>query len=268
MLLDVVGTGGMGTVHRAWDLQDQRLVAVKSVRHADDPSLTRFAREQSLGVDHPHVAAPGGWVGTPGGGAFAVGLATGGTLHDLLAELGPLAPRVVVDLLDQILAGLEALHAAGVVHRDVKPANLLLDASPGGRPHVYVADLGVAGLLGDPAPVGEGPGTPGYAAPEQLAGAAPDVRQDLHAVGVVGLELLGLVSAGGSLEPAPGAPDRLVDLLLACACDDPAARPPTADLVRDALTRCGPYPPSPYPVVPDRLGPVEVPVPVARRRLT
>jgi serine/threonine protein kinase len=266
-LLDVLGAGGMGTVWRAWDLREQALVAVKVLRRSgpdDHAALLRFVREQALRIAHPHVAAPTAWTADDEQVAFATTLARGGTLADLLADRrgAPLPPAYVAELLAQLLDGLGAIHAAGVVHRDLKPANLLLDATGRGRPHLRIGDLGVAAALGDPAGAQTTPtgpvGTPGYAAPEQLAGAAPDPRQDLYAVGVTARRLLGR---------APSALDPLVAALTA---PDPCDRPTDVAVVRrdlDALPLArAARVPRLRPRVPDRTGAAVVPVPTARRR--
>ncbi len=199
---------GMGAVWRAWDLREQRFVAVKVLRpHADraaPATCCASCRSSRCASPHPHVAAPTGWVADDERVAFAMELARGGTLADLVADRRgePLGSSYVAELLGQLLDGLAAVHAAGVVHRDVKPANLLLEATGRGRPHLRIGDFGVAALLGRPVePAGTSVGTTGYAAPEQLAGAAPDPRQDLYAAGVTARRLLGR---------APGPLDALV----------------------------------------------------------
>ncbi len=255
LLLDLVGVGGMGSVWRAWDLRELRFVAVKVLGRLDAPHLLRFVREQAVRIDHPHVAAPTGWVADDDRVAFAMELARGGSVADLLAEHGPLPPAYVVELLGQLLDGLAAVHAAGVVHRDLKPANLLLDPTGGARPHLRIGDFGVAAVLGTPRQThGSCVGTDGYAAPEQLAGAAPDPRQDLYAVGVLARELLGGPTAGP-----------LGDLLHRLTAPDPDGRPPSAADARRLLDAGGAFASSPRPHVPDRLGVTAVPLPVARR---
>ncbi|MDO9455406.1 serine/threonine-protein kinase, partial [Nocardioides sp.] len=170
-LLEVVGTGGMGAVWRAWDLREQRFVAVKVLRRHDSAHLLRFVREQGVRIEHPHVATPTGWVADDDRVAFAMELARGGSLADLLADRRgePFGAAHVAELLGQLLDGLAAVHAAGVVHRDLKPANLLLDATGRSRPHLRIGDFGVAATL-DQGPERDGApvGTAGYAAPEQL----------------------------------------------------------------------------------------------------
>lgn len=260
-LLDVLGAGGMGTVWRAWDLHEHRFVAVKVLRQ--DPaahgsaSLLGFVREQSLRIPHPHVAAPIAWVADDDRVAFAMELARGGTLADLVADRRgePCGATYVAELLAQLLDGLTAVHAAGVVHRDLKPANLLLDATGRGRPHLRIGDFGVAALLGRAPDVdATAAGTPGFGAPEQLAGAVPDPRQDLYAVGTIARRLLGR---------APSALDTLVADLTSV---DPDRRPASAEQAGRRLAALHVGRPLLRPRVPDRIATAAVPVPVARRR--
>lgn len=241
VLLDEIGAGGMGSVWRAWDTREGRHVAVKLLGRYDDALLQRFVREQGVRVRHPHVVAPHDWAVDGGRVLLAMDLVAGGSVATLRAERGPLPEPLVALLLDQLLRALVAVHSAGVVHRDVKPANLLLETGP---VHLRLADFGVAAVLGGRRLTGAGSvGTPGYTAPEQERGAAPHPVQDLYAVGVVGRELTGR------------RPGLLAPLLDALADPDPARRPPSA---ADALARLRRLPvpdPAPQVVLPDRLGP-------------
>lgn len=254
LLLDLVATGGMGSVWRARDRRTGRIVAVKLLRHEQPDGLLRFVREQAVRVDHPHVLAPTGWAAQDDLVAFGMQLCHGGSLHTLLVEHGPLPSSYVAVLLDQLLAALEAVHAAGVVHRDLKPGNLLLEPTGTGRPHLRLGDFGVAALLDDvrltrfPGPVG----TEGYASPEQERGLPPDPRQDLYAVGAVGLALL---TGSPTSEPPP---DPLRPLLMALTRDHPADRPRDAAAARALLRQAGVPEGAPWqlepgaPCVPDR----------------
>ncbi len=264
-LADRVGAGAMGSVWRAWDHQAGRWVGAKVLDQTtggpDAGLLLRFVREQSVRVAHPHVVAPTGWAAEDHLVVLTMDLVRGGSLDDLLAERGALPESYVRVLLAQLLRALAAVHEAGVVHRDVKPANLLLEPTGGGRPHLRLGDFGVATprheprLTRHPGVVG----TDGYMAPEQARGALPDPRHDLYAAGVVALQLL----AGRPPTPqgppqAPAGP--LAGLLEALTSPDPDRRPPSALAALERLHRLGVPPGTPWdehphpPHVPDRLG--------------
>ncbi|MFT4165283.1 MAG: serine/threonine-protein kinase [Microlunatus sp.] len=190
--VDLLGDGGMGTVWRVWDHRDQGYRAAKVLKQSDSVSLLRFVRETSWRIDHEHVVTPLGWSAEDDRVLFTMPLVGGGTVATLLSDFGRLPPLWVHELLGQLLTALEAVHATGLVHRDVKPGNLLLDPTGTGRPHLRLTDFGIAAPVGDPrlTRAGESIGTPGYQAPEAAHGADPDPRQDLYAAGVVALELL------------------------------------------------------------------------------
>ena len=191
-LVDPIGRGGTGAVWRVWDRRRRRYVAAKVLQQSDAHALLRFVREQALRIDHPHVLAPTSWAADDDKVLFTMELVRGGSLAHLVGDYGPLPPRYVCVLLDQLLAGLTAVHAEGVVHRDIKPANILLEATGTGRPHVRLSDFGIAMRKGEPRLTEPNyvVGTPGYFAPEQLMGAEPDFPADLYAVGLVALHLL------------------------------------------------------------------------------
>lgn len=192
-LVDPLGEGGAGVVWRAWDRKRQHYVAAKVLRQVDASSLLRFMREQSMRLDHPHVLTPTGWAGEDDKVLFTMPIVRGGSVSTLISDFGPLPATLTAVLLDQLLAALEAIHAEGIVHRDVKPANLMLDATGRNAPRAWLGDFGIA--AGDDAPrLTQGPfamGTPGYVAPECLhQGWQPDARADLYAAGMCALEML------------------------------------------------------------------------------
>ena len=143
-LIDLIGEGGMGAVWRARDLKLNRVVAAKVLRQSDASALLRFVREQGLRVNHPNVIAPLGWIGEDNQVLFTMRIVAGGSLATLIGDHGALPPRFAAEILRQLLSGLQAVHAAHLVHRDVKPANILLDATGTGRPHAYLTDFGIA----------------------------------------------------------------------------------------------------------------------------
>ncbi|MEU8993579.1 serine/threonine-protein kinase [Streptomyces caniferus] len=247
-LIDPIGRGGVGAVWRAWDARRRRYVAAKVLQQSDAHTLLRFVREQALRIDHPHVLAPASWAADDDKVLFTMDLVNGGSLAHLIGDYGPLPPRFVCLLLDQLLAGLTAVHAEGVVHRDIKPANILLEATGTGRPHLRLSDFGIAMRKGEPRLTEANlvVGTPGYFAPEQLLGAEPDFPADLFAVGLVALYLItgtkpdadALIQhfAGNGIPNAPeGVPEPLWQVLASLVHPDPDARFRTATGARKAI---------------------------------
>ncbi|QTZ92994.1 serine/threonine-protein kinase [Streptomyces auratus] len=247
-LIDPIGRGGVGAVWRAWDARRRRYVAAKVLQQSDAHTLLRFVREQALRIDHPHVLAPASWAADDDKVLFTMDLVNGGSLAHLIGDYGPLPPRFVCVLLDQLLAGLTAVHAEGVVHRDIKPANILLEATGTGRPHLRLSDFGIAMRKGEPrlTEANYVVGTPGYFAPEQMLGAEPDFPADLFAVGLVALylitgvkpdaEALIEVFAERGIPNAPeGVPEPLWQVLASLVHPDPDARFRTATGARKAI---------------------------------
>jgi eukaryotic-like serine/threonine-protein kinase len=256
-LLDPVATGGMGVVWRVLDRNDGQVKAAKILRQSDAGSLIRFVREQGLRVDHRHVVTPMSWAGVDDRVLFTMPLVRGGSVHDLIRRYGALPVRWSATLLDQTLEALEAVHAAGVVHRDVKPANLLLEPTGRGRPHLRLTDFGIAVPLDEPrlTRASQVIGSPGYMAPEQLMGADPDPRQDLYAAAMVAAETL-----AGTRPPAEGSTidlsrlrgrdpvtDAYVDLLAWGIQFRPEDRPASAALMRQRLAATGALNLPPHP---------------------
>lgn len=248
-LVDPLGEGGAGVVWRAWDHRERRYVAAKVLRQSDAATLLRFVREQAVRVEHPHVLTPLGWTGDDDRVLIAMPLVRGGSVATLVGDHGPLPAAWVATLLDQTLAALERLHAEGLVHRDVKPANLLLDATGVAPPRLRLADFGIVTGVDDPrlTHVHHVVGTRGYAAPESLrAGWDPDPRADLYAAGLSAAEmLLGERPTDGTgttllarLSRA-GAPSDLVALIRDLCAHDPEARYADATAARAALARTG-----------------------------
>lgn len=225
----------MGSVWRVRDHQDGTVKAAKLLRHSDAGSLLRFMREQSTRIHHTHVVTPLSWVGEDDTVLFTMPLVRGGSVATLVGDWGALPEIWVVTILDQVLSALDAVHDAGVVHRDVKSANLLLEPTGRDRPHVRLSDFGIAAAVDQPRLTSSATalGTPGYMPPEQRTGADPDPRQDLYSLATVGLEML----LG---HPPPFTTDELPatslsGLLVEARNPDPDRRPGTAAAFRDAL---------------------------------
>jgi beta-lactam-binding protein with PASTA domain len=191
-ILRRLGAGGMAEVWAAEDQQLGRHVALKLLasRFAEDPDFReRFRREASAaaGMQHPNIVSiydRGEWDGTP---YIAMELVAGKTLKELVRETGPLAPGVATDLAIQILKALRYAHKRGLVHRDIKPQNVILDDEGQAK----VADFGIARAgPSDMTEAGAMLGTVQYLSPEQAQGQPVSARSDLYSVGIVLYEML------------------------------------------------------------------------------
>lgn len=193
-LTDLVGSGGYADVYLARDLRTNTIVAVKILHShiARDPDVTaRFERESTLArrLQTPHVARILDSGQDPASPPFIVmEYVQGLTVAELIRRNGPFPIREAVQIVDQLLSALGAAHALGIIHRDVKPQNLMLDAE--GR--LKVLDFGVARVVsaGTMTASGHLLGTPEYMASEQVEGRAVDHRSDLYAAGAVMYQLL------------------------------------------------------------------------------
>jgi len=186
-----LGRGGMGVVYLARDVQLDRDVAIKVLpphlaRSAS--ARERFLREARMaaGLSHPHIV-PIHRVGEAGGFVFFVmSYVEGETLGECIRRSGPLPPSDAARVLREVAWALAYAHGRGIVHRDVKPDNILLEADTG---RALVTDFGIAYGGQDPGSVtdpGKIMGTAHYMSPEQAAGEAIDGRSDIYALGVVG----------------------------------------------------------------------------------
>jgi serine/threonine-protein kinase len=193
-LEELIGRGGMGVVYRAYDLRLKRPVALKLVapKLAEDERFReRFARESELvmSLEHPNVVPIYDAGDVDGRVYLAMRLVDGNDLGSLLRTEGALEPARAMTICTQVAAALDAAHTHGLVHRDVKPSNVLLDSSQ----HVYLADFGLTRRLDDEAPelgTDNVVGTPAYLAPEQLEGGPADGRTDIYSLGCVLFECL------------------------------------------------------------------------------
>src|SRR3984885_9322821 len=193
-----VGAGGMAVVFRARDERLRRLGGLKVLAPAlaSDPGFRRrFIAESraAAAVDDPHII-PIYEAGEADGALFiAMRFVQGGDLRQVLEREGALAPDRAAGFISPVGSALDAAHRAGLVHRDVKPANVLVDAREDRPDHVYLSDFGVskramsqAGLTA----VGMFLGTPDYSAPEQIEGQPVDGRTDQYALACVSYQLL------------------------------------------------------------------------------
>ena len=218
----VIARGGMGVVYRAVQLDLQRPVALKVITadRAGDPEFReRFTRESRMAaaIDHPNVV-PVYAAGEDRGALYIVmRFVPGRDLHALIKDDGPLpAPRAAA-IVAQVAAALDVAHAAGLVHRDVKPANVLLAAGSGD--HAYLSDFGLTRTLDPLEPLtdsGSWIGTVDFASPEQLAGERVDSRSDVYSLGCV------LYAA---LTGVPPFPRETVPATLLAHLRDPVPRP-------------------------------------------
>ena len=189
---DVVGRGGMGVVYRAVQLSLGRPVALKLIAPhlADDEGFReRFFRESRLAasIDHPHIVPVYGAGEEDGVAYIAMRFVEGVNLREEITASGRVEPRRAARLVQQVGSALDSAHERGLVHRDVKPANVLISRH-GGSEHVYLTDFGVTKRRASTHSVtdtGEFVGTLDYVAPEQLRGEAVDGRADIYSLGGV-----------------------------------------------------------------------------------
>ncbi|HZU40142.1 MAG TPA: serine/threonine-protein kinase [Solirubrobacteraceae bacterium] len=196
-ILAVAGVGAMGIVYRARQRSLERTLALKLIRDhvARAPEYReRFLREarSAAAVDHPHVVSVYDAGEDRGRLYLAMQWVEGEDLSHMLARCGRLDPATAVQIGCQLASALDAIHGAGLIHRDVKPANVVVRDFDG-REHAYLTDFGLARLAETSVEItrtGQVLGTAGYLAPEQLSGARPAPAGDLYALGCVIFQLL------------------------------------------------------------------------------
>lgn len=219
-----LGRGGMATVYRARQLNMHRDVAIKimSAELASDPQfVARFEREAKViaSLEHPRIV-PVHDFGHEGDLFYLVmRLIEGETLYDRMLA-GPLPPQTAAKLIAQIAEALDYAHERGVVHRDLKPNNILLDDYD----NVYMMDFGLAKLVAATSNLTETGmvlGTPAYMAPEQLLGNTVDGRADIYAFGVL---LAEMVTGRHPLAADDKPPHPFADIVARCMQPDPPAR--------------------------------------------
>ncbi|MGW7576146.1 serine/threonine-protein kinase [Streptomyces sp. NPDC054765] len=276
----ILGRGSAGTV---WLGEGpEGAVAIKLLREdlaSDQELVGRFVQERAalLSLDHPHVVGVRDLVVDGNDLALVMDLVRGTDLRTRLERERRLAPEAAVAIAADVADGLAAAHAARIVHRDVKPENVLLDMQgplgPGGAHPALLTDFGIARLVDSPrrtlpqgSPAQGRPhatkviGTPDYLAPEIIEGLPPRASVDVYALATVLYELLaGFTPFGGghpgavlrrhvteSVAPLPGIPDELWQLLLQCLAKAPASRlraPELAARLRELLPELAGIPP-------------------------
>jgi serine/threonine-protein kinase len=269
-LLDEIGRGATGAVWRARKTTSGAMVAVKVLRAdgmSDPKTVARFLQERAIlrALRHSNIVRVRDLVRTTDGSlALVMDLVDGGSLREHLAEVGVLAPAVAAAMLAQVADALAAAHALGVVHRDLKPDNVLIDhrrwsstagpstanPAPAGAGAVLLTDFGIARVLDQPTLTTPGAllGTPNYLAPEVIRGGAVGPAVDVYAMGIMLYELVVgrspyaggpqtavlLRHLNGTPRRVSGIPEAIWSLVTACVDKEPARRP-TAAALADAL---------------------------------
>jgi len=258
-LMEELGRGAAGVVWRARATATGREYAIK-ILHDDGrgapKAIARFLQERGilLRLRHENLVAVHDLLTTADGRlALVLDLVSGGTLRELLRERGTLPPATAAELLAQVADGLAVAHASGVVHRDLKPDNILLAPTLDGGVRIKLTDFGIARLLDGSGLTTSGAvlGTPNYMAPEVIEGTPATPGADVYALGIVLYELLAgrppfdddgcdtailLRHTRAAARPLSGMPPRVWALIEACLHRDPAKRP-AAETLRTTLRR-------------------------------
>jgi eukaryotic-like serine/threonine-protein kinase len=270
-VIRLLGRGGMGEVYEAEQLETGRRLALKVLRDTlrGDEDRARFLREGQLAasISHAHTVYIFGSEEVGGAPAITMELLSGGTLKDRVSAEGPMPPSAAVSAVLDIIGGLDAAQAAGILHRDIKPSNCFVDADGA----VKVGDFGLSistltrDVRHELATAGF-EGTPQFAAPEQLRGEPLDVRADIYAVGATLYYLLTgrppldaadfreLVSKVASEKPPSprvlrrDIPRGLAAVVLRCLAKIPAGRPQSYAELADLLRPYGSADDAPSPL--------------------
>ncbi|HWU36692.1 MAG TPA: serine/threonine-protein kinase, partial [Candidatus Acidoferrum sp.] len=262
----MLGRGGMGAVYKAYDKELNRVVALKLVRPeltGDASSMQRFKRELLLAsrISHKNILRIHDLGDVEGVKFISMAYVEGEDLHHTLERQGRLPLTRALNITRQLCAALDAAHTEGVVHRDLKPQNVLID----GADNAYISDFGLAKSLEESAAMmtrtGEVLGTPRYMSPEQVEGKPADHRSDIYSLGLILYEMItgDLPFKGDSTfqvmyqrvtqnpkspkELNPELPDYLVRIVLRCLERGPEARYQQAgDVLRDLESQVAPTP--------------------------
>jgi predicted Ser/Thr protein kinase len=252
-IIALLGKGGMGEVYRADDLTLGQAVALKFLPDeaaSDEGMLERFRNEVRIArrISHANVCRVYDVGDVEGQTFFTMEYVDGEDLGSLLRRIGRLPQDKAVEISRQLCAGLAAAHSKGVLHRDLKPPNIMLD----GRGQVVITDFGLAGVADDIRGAEIRSGTPAYMSPEQLAGKEVSPRSDIYALGLVLYEIFTGKRAFADKAPGvlhsyadrtPSRPSSVVKdldpiiekVILRCLEIEPSSRPATALAVAAAL---------------------------------
>jgi serine/threonine-protein kinase len=256
-----IGRGGMADVYLARDILLDRLVAIKVLfpEFATDPAFVeRFRREaqSAANLNHPNIVGVYDWGRSNNTYFMAMEYVPGRTLADALRDIGQIPAMKAAEVGIEVAAALAFAHRNNVVHRDIKPGNILIGSSG----QLKVADFGIARALGSAADnsltqVGSVMGTAAYFSPEQAQGGQPDPRSDLYSLGIVLYEMVGGRPPFSGENPvaiaykqvhdqpqplnqlAPDVPRAFEAIVARLLAKDPDLRYPSADAVRDDLRR-------------------------------
>jgi serine/threonine protein kinase/predicted ATPase len=196
-----LGRGAMGVTYKALDVNLRCAVALKVISArlvGDESARRRFVREAraAASVRHPNVASVFHLGKSDDGYFYAMEYVEGETLGNLIKRCGRVEPKIALEITSQLAAGLAAIHEQNLVHRDIKPTNIMVSLKDRGRITAKIIDLGLAKSVADaPTEVtistaGAFAGTPAFASPEQFAGVGVDIRSDLYSLGVVLWEMV------------------------------------------------------------------------------
>ncbi|MGA5323562.1 serine/threonine-protein kinase [Streptomyces seoulensis] len=284
----ILGRGSAGTVWLGEGPDGP--VAIKMLREdlaSDQELVGRFVQERTalLGLEHPHIVTVRDLVVDGNDLALVMDIVRGTDLRTRLDRERRLAPEAAAAIVADVADGLAAAHAAGVVHRDVKPENILLDMrgplGPGGAHPALLTDFGVAKLIDSPRRTRATKiiGTPDYLAPEIVEGLPPRAAVDIYALATVLYELLaGFTPFGGghpgavlrrhvteTVVPLPGIPEELWQLIVQCLAKGPASRLRASELaarLREQLPTLAGIPPLEVDEPDPEAAPEEPPAPL------
>lgn len=243
-ILGLLGRGGMGEVYRAYDLILNQAVALKFLTQAQlsEAALARFRNEVRIArqVSHPNVCRVYNIGSVDGMHFLSMEYLDGEDLASLLRRIGRLPQDKAIEFTRKICAGLSAAHERGVLHRDLKPGNIMID----GRGQVRITDFGLAAIAEEVALGDIRSGTPAYMSPEQKAGKEVTIRSDLYSLGLVIHEMF----TGRRREDSQATPSEMVKdldptverVILRCLEEDPRRRPSSALSVAMALPGADP----------------------------